>query len=1020
MVDYEKLYIVGIGASAGGFEAIKEFISNISQYENVTYIIAQHLNQKEHTLFGELLSKYSPFELKEVKDDEKILAKQIYYCPPNKDITIKNGVFHLTKSTSSAKPSIDKFFTSLAKEKKDKAIGIILSGSGNDGAKGISEIAKYGGITLTQDESATHFYMPEASINTGDVMLSLEPKLLAKEIENIIKNKDYLKTHFQSKIIKQICDLLKQKTGIDFNSYKEATIHRRIQKRLLQLNCKIEDYLQLLKNDNKEIEILKDEILIIVTSLFRDKDAFLALKKELLKLIKTKEDTIRIWVSACATGEEAYSIAIIVNEILENLNKNNKVMIFATDISKKAIQEARNKTFNQKQIQHIDKEYLKYFEFENDLYKPIKKIRDMIIFSTQDLLKDPPFSNIDLISCRNVLIYFNQETQKKILNIFFYSLRFDGILFLGKSETIGNMSFFKILNSKYKIYKKSNALTLFDMNRFNYVKKTTQNNQIDIDFSINKAIIKEYSKNGVVIDESNEILFYKGDTSEFFNQPSGIQTSNIFKLIKDYLKLDLRAILSEAKKTKNFTKSQKIRIPNEKQFVVINVFPLDKNKLGENTYFITFIKGFYVEYTSKEIGYLEDEVGTLKEKLQITIEELETANEELQVSNEELESSNEELQSKNIELQNANFELNYSNLKQKFINKALNISLSKLNIDLVILDKNFNVVMHTEGIDKFFKIKDGENFSSVIFNSNINIQNLISNIKEVMLNSKNIEYEIIHNNKSYFFSIRKINVLLDELNNLDEGIVLSFIDITKYIQQEKILSQQSKMASMGEMIGNIAHQWRQPLNALSARIIAFTMKIEMEKIEPKDIEEFEESTNKLIQYMSQTIDDFRNFFVPNKEKKKFYIKDAINSALKFVEYSYRDNNIELILNIDTKAVIYGYQNELVQVLLNILNNSKDAIKINKIKNPKVEIKTKEDKNNVSIIIVDNAGGIKQEIINKVFEPYFTTKFKNQGTGLGLYMSKMIIEKSMNGKIEIENIENGLKTTITLQRILDDK
>lgn len=446
-MDYKDLHIVGIGASAGGFEALQKFLPKLPQHnDTISYIIAQHLDPKRPTLFGELLSKYSSFNVIPINDGEEIKGKHIYYCPPSKDVTIENGKFKLSEpeSKSYPKPSINKFFSSLADEKKEKAVGIILSGTGSDGAKGMSAIAENGGITLTEDEGAKYYSMPKAAIDTNKVIASLPPELLAEGIEHIIADRKYFEKHFALQdSVQKIFDILNKETNVDFSSYKNATITRRIKKRMSERKASgVDDYLDILQEDKEEVEKLKDELLIIVTSFFRDQEAFLELKKYVERLLKKKLDnTLRIWIPACATGEEAYTIAMILSELLERLESSKKVTIFATDVSEKTVIESRNKHFTVEQLDGVPEKYIeKYFDFQNNVFKPNKTLRDMIVFSKHDIIKDPPFLNLDFISCRNLLIYFDTELQKRILSIFYYAMRYDSLLFLGKSETVGSLT----------------------------------------------------------------------------------------------------------------------------------------------------------------------------------------------------------------------------------------------------------------------------------------------------------------------------------------------------------------------------------------------------------------------------------------------------------------------------------------------------------------------------------------------------------------------------------------------------
>jgi len=637
-------------------------------------------------------------------------------------------------------------------------------------------------------------------------------------------------------------------------------------------------------------------------------------------------------------------------------------------------------------------------------------------------------------------------------------MRYESILFLGKSETVGTLgSLFSIVDNRYKIYKKLNDLGKIDIETLTYVKKnnfvktqvkkqTQEEKTLDVDISINKAISKKYAHSGMVIDGSNHnILFFKGDCSEFVGYPQGMQTSDIFKLIIDTLKLDLRATINEAKKKGKFASSKKIRIHHTKEpkeYVTIGAFPLEKNKLGESTLFVTFTKEidevrsidpkFFdpIDINGENVNILEEELSSLKERLQITIEELETSNEELQSTNEELQStneelqstneeletSNEELQSTNEELQTVNDELSYANYELEFASKAFNNVLSNLDAYILILDKKLNIVKHTDGIIKFFDISKNHdtNFSSVLMNSNIQLPNLLDDIKESLLNNKSVEYNIEYNNRYYYFSIKRIDISAANKTNVEEGVVLSFIDKTDIIQKNQILFQQSKMASMGEMIGNIAHQWRQPLNNLSLSITHFINKIENDDCKDNDIAKFKEKYKNSIISMNDTIDEFKNFFQVDDQKTTIDVCKSIKQSINMIDDSLKFHNICIDFQDDICPIYNGKKTELSQVLLNIITNSKDALVINNIKNGQINIEVKDTNENIFIIICDNAGGVSESILSKLCDPYFTTKENKDGSGIGLYMSNMILQH-LSGSMKIENDKDGLKTTLTIPK-----
>ncbi|XPV70035.1 MAG: CheR family methyltransferase [Halarcobacter sp.] len=1055
-MNYKELYIVGIGASAGGFEALQKFLSKIQMDDNISYVITQHLDAKRPTLLGELLSKFSGFQISAIKDGQNIEGNHIYYCPENKNLEIKDGKFLFSNIENKhfPKPSINNFFESLAQEKKEKAIGIILSGTGTDGTEGIVAIANAGGITLTEDEGAKYYSMPKSSIDSGKVIASLPPEMLADGILNIIKDRKYFEKHFEIEDhIEKIFNILKEETSIDFSSYKHATVERRIKKRIIEKKADgVDEYIKILLSDDEEVSKLKDELLIVVTSFFRDEEAFLELKIHLTELIRKKLDNhIRIWITACATGEEAYSMAILISEIFEELNITKKVTIFATDISDKVITESRNRIFRIEELDGVPPALLnKYFENTNKQYKIVKKIRDMIVFSKHDIIKDPPFLNLDMISCRNLLIYFNTELQKRILSIFYYSLRYESILFLGKSETIGTLtSLFSIVDNKSKIYKKLNDLTKIDIETLAYdkrnstfVKNKYQNNQnqnlMDIEFTINKAISERYIQNGIVVDNNYNILFYKGNCKEFLQHPQGVHTNDLFRLIVDFLRLDVRATINESKKSNIFVSSKKIRvlpISEPKEYVIINVYPLEKNKLGENTYFVSFDKITDIESSinndsfdpidlnDSDLGVLEDELLTLKERLQITIEELETSNEELQSTNEELQStneelqstneeletSNEELQSTNEELQAVNDELNSSNLKLDFANNAFNNVLSNLGAYVVILDNSLNIIKYTEGIVKFFDLSKNKdnNFSTALLNSNIELPNLLENIKDCLRLGTETAYEIEYENRNYYFSIKRINLSMLHDKDNNKAIILSFIDKTEYIEQDRLIFQQAKLVSMGEMISNISHQWRQPLSMITTVASGLKLKSELENIDIDFITENMDIILSQAKYLSETIDNFRNFIKEKREFSNTTITKVIDETLNLVEASLKNNFISIVIDAKKDIEIDASTNELVEALINLINNSKDAL-IENVKDDSdrfIFITTNLISNDsIELKITDTAGGINEKIINRVLEPYFTTKHESLGTGLGLAMVDKIVRERHNGKIEIFNEE----------------
>ncbi|MBN2895668.1 MAG: hypothetical protein JXK05_07250 [Campylobacterales bacterium] len=1055
MMAYETLTIVGLGASAGGFEALLKFIQNIEPSDRIAYVIVQHLDPKQPTLLGSLLEKYSKLPIVPIEQQMAPQGNQIYYCPPNSDVVIEEGHFVLAEPVIKPypKPSINRFFISLAREKKEHAIGIILSGTGSDGAEGVVAIKKSGGIVLAENENAKYFSMPKAAIDTHAVDAVLPPELMAQGIVFAIDDRNYFDRHFDLlDNIEKIFSLLNQKSDIDFSDYKESTIQRRLERRILETRSEsVNDYIALLRQSPPEIMKLKKELLIIVTSLFRDTEAFKALQEHLARVISEKLDSnIRIWVAGCATGEEAYSMAITVQELLQQLGIYKKVTIFATDVSEESIEEARNKSFSAEELSHLGHErQTHYFMEKNHRYIPIKLIRDMIVFSKHDIIKDPPFLNLDLISCRNLLIYFNTELQQRILSIFYYALRYHGVMFLGMSETIGTLSnLFATLDSKHKIYRKANDIDAVDLEALTYFHKKAlrkgpkklrdEVNTLDISYSINASVASFLAPNGVVVDTNGTILFFRGEVP-YVSHPKGLMSNDLFRQVAEFLRLDLRATMAEALKSDEVVVSKKIRVlptTPQRHYVLITVFPLKPNKLAESSLFITFeelLDDDDVPLAANRIqpqgdhdrNLLETELASLKERLQITIEELETSNEELQSTNEELQSTNEELQSTNEELETSNEELQSTNeelhtvndeLEHKnyelgFINEALNKVVEVMNTDVVILDGNLDLFLHTRGIERFFIINYGgkTNLSELILNALIPVPDLFDNVKRAIQEGVEIQYDLTLEGRIYWFQIKRMF-----FSSNVSGAVIAFTDKTELIRHQEMLYQQSKLASMGEMMGNIAHQWRQPLNALAFNLYG----IEQKSQGVQGISHLVVESQKSLQHMSTTIDAFRNFFNPKKAKTRFGFKEAIEQAVSFVREAFRHHNIEISIEVQEGLMLEGYENEFAQVLLNVMNNSKDAILRSGSVAAQILFRSERQGSKVRLDIDDNGGGASEELIARAFEPYFTTKNIHEGTGIGLYMSKIIIENSMHGTIAMHGIDGGMRTSITLEGALD--
>jgi len=688
-----EMVIVGIGASAGGLEALQTFVKNLPDNTNMAFLVAQHLSPTYKSLMVDLIARDTEHEVLEASNGLEIKADSIYICPPNKNITIQNNLIVLREpqsGLSGPKPSVDILFESIAEEKGTQSIGIILSGTGSDGSRGVRAIKAEGGFVIIQDPTTAKYDgMPNSAINTGNIDLILHAEQMGTELIDLLNYSGKAVSQDRSSqfvnLYTNILNKLREAKGVDFNAYKPSTIQRRIERRMAALKItNITDYHNFLVDNKEEAEALFKDILIGVTSFFRDGESFEILEKKLREHIEKKEEKIiRVWAPGCSTGEEAYSLAITINSILGSDIAKYQVQIFATDIDEEALYFARKGVYPESALVNMDRKVRnKYFLNKADHYEIIKPIREMVIFSRHDITKDPGFLKLDLVVCRNLLIYFSAELQQKIFPMFHYSLNDHGVLFLGKSESVGHFqTYFKTIDKKWKIFK-ANYLgkKAAPMSSQTYEKIDMINSKKIIETSKKPTILdlvtgyvhKTIIPMCIVINDNMDIVYVKGK-NPYLLRPDGEQTQNIFRNVLPTLSIELRSAIHNSIKEKSIVKSnfQKVMLVDEVlRYVRITVMPMDDDP--ENSLIlICFQEENSENFKSFDIGEIESdnertkelefELIRTKEHLQTVIEELETSNEEMQSLNEELQSSNEELQSTNEELETTNEELQSTN-----------------------------------------------------------------------------------------------------------------------------------------------------------------------------------------------------------------------------------------------------------------------------------------------------------------------------------------------------------------------
>jgi len=748
-------WVVGIGASAGGLDAFKSLIKAIPIDSGMAYIIVQHLDPNHESILVELLQKMTTLPVHEIIDKVEVKPDHVYVIPSNKLLTANDGILNLTARPVKTQKSIDLFFTSLAEVHQNQAIGVVLSGTGKDGTLGLQAIKQYGGLTFAQEQqSAAYDEMPQSAISQGVVDYVLSPQEIIHQLidlNTIYKNKLHSKEYTaqeQSEALfyKQILSLLEVHKGVDFAYYKQTTVGRRIARRMdLMHQEKMEDYFHYLKEQSEELDQLYQDMLIPVTDFFRDPHMFDMLCKTVLPVLvknKTSDETFRVWVVGCSTGQEAYTIAICLHEYITEHNDKVKIQVFATDLSEIAITKARTGFYSMSDMENISEDRLKrFFSKTESGYQANKIIRDICVFATHNILSDPPFANMDIVSCRNVLIYMDAFLQRKAMTTFHYALKEKGVLLLGKSESLSKSAdLFTVFNEQEKMYTKKPV-----SGRFIHVaaksKDSSSHNPGTLmkdqrpndDFQKNaEQIILSKSPAGVIVNEQMEIVQFRGATGDWLESPSGKPSLNVLKMAKTELAIDLRSAILKAKTSlEPFTKKG-ISLKEKKQntLVTIEVIPLlhtinpyflilftnteqitppsSKKQITDGPIKINLheMRALQLE---KELSQTRDDIRAITEDHEAGNEELLSANEELvsgseelRSLNEELEISKEELQSTVEELYAANQELNVRNEQLNHYRKYAEAIVTTIREPLIVLDKDLRVKSANSAFYKTF------------------------------------------------------------------------------------------------------------------------------------------------------------------------------------------------------------------------------------------------------------------------------------------------------------------------------
>ena len=860
----DQPFVVGIGASAGGLEALGELVKHVPM-DNMAFVVVQHLAPHHESVLPQLLARTSKVEVLTATDGTRAEANHVYVTPPNTEVALLNGIIRLIPPTYGDRPRlpIDYFFRTLAQDQGPSAIGVILSGTGTDGTLGLRAIKEEGGLAFVQEPSSAKYDgMPRSALSSGLADFCLTPKGIGEELARIAhrpKSRNLPVTHppaphAQEQIVRLFL-LVRSAFGNDLTRYKPSTIERRIERRMmLRRIAELEDYVKYVQSNPAELQALYRDMLITVTNFFRDQEPFELLKTKIFpRILEQKEprDPFRIWVPACASGEEAYSIAISLLESLRNQGSEKGIQIFGTDVDDESIQYARRGIYPPNIELDVSPDRLhRYFIKKDGEYQVSRQVRDLVVFSKQNLLRDAPFSRMDLVSCRNLLIYLQPSSQKRVLSILHYSLNRWGHLLLGSAETVlDTPELFSIVDRKNKIYAKKQSSTLAGFEGPLSIPEATtrvparskDRPALSLQLMADRKILDTYGPPGVLINENLDILHFRGHTGPYLNPAPGAASFSLLRLARPELHIELKRAIQQAFSDDKRVESEvKFYEAGKPRGVRLDVVPIQEPETKTRCLLVSFVKldlpdavpvtpldssetDERVRAFGGRVQELERELEVTKGYLQSTLEDMETANEELKSTNEELQSSNEELQSTNEELETSREEMQSSNEELTTVNEELQnrmTELSQTNDDLhnvltgldnpvIIVGMDLRVRRFTNAAERLLSMTPADLGRSVTIMDAFCGTDTPAKIKQVIETLVSVEEEVLcRNQRWYLLRITPYKTL----DHAIRGAVVSLTDVDVRKRSATLTRDVGEYA--GKFLGAIHH----PLLILDSRL----------------------------------------------------------------------------------------------------------------------------------------------------------------------------------------------------------
>lgn len=865
--------IVGVGASAGGLEAFTQLLKQLPVDTGFGFVLVQHLDPQHESALAKLLTRATTMPVHEVTNNLRVQPNHVYIIPPNTSLGITHGVLKLRprSDSRSAHRAVDLFFEALAKDRGERAIGVILSGTATDGTLGLEAIKAEGGLTFAQDDTARYDSMPRNAVAAGCVDLVLSPDKIARELARIARHPyvagqapgaarpaapttgDRNESPEQAGF-PRILQLLRNHTGVDFSLYKSSTIQRRIMRRtVLSRQDTPEKYAGFLQGNPKELDALYADVLINVTSFFRNPEAFDVLRRKVFPrlLAQRGDEPLRVWVLGCSTGQEAFSLAMTFVEAAEKVPHAHKLQVFATDLNDANLVKARRGLYAKSLVHDVSPERLRrFFTEEEGGYRVNKPVRELVVFAQQNVISDPPFSRMDLISCRNVLIYLEPSLQKKVFPNFHYALKPEGCLFLGASESIGSFTdLFTPLDKRQKLFAKKAASsrafqlpatkqpgrrppagpapsTTLPSGRKSDGTPETWRGELSAEREADRVTVNQFAPPSVLINADLQILQFRGPTGAYLEPPTGKASFDLLKMARDGLMLPLRAVIERAKKENRTTRTEQVRVRQNGRTRLVNVEVVPLKNLKERSFLVLFADAEARGRTTPEatgpvappprhattreesgrIVALERDLAEARDYLQSTQEYQEAANEELQASNEEGQSANEELQSLNEELETSKEELESTNEELTTVNEEMvnrNAELNRLNNDLtnletsthlviVLLNRDLTIRRFSTQAEKQFNllaVDVGRSFGTV--RHNLAVPGLDALITTVIASGQECEREV-RTAAGRWYSLR-VRPYLTQDKKVD-GAVLVLMDIDELKRTERLISEEHEHA----------------------------------------------------------------------------------------------------------------------------------------------------------------------------------------------------------------------------------